>query len=143
MDKQKRLKKAHSLLDTKVKTTEHKKQQSQQMLDDLNGKKKMLVTARQSCSGARGERISAISCWSRNDFVQLIDKVSLLVEKEISEEQQRLNSIESQLNKEIIQEKGIEHLKTQHNQKVESLREKQEQQEVEDRLQRSPSQKQT
>ena len=138
MDKQKRLDKAHSLLETKVKVSEHKKQQALKTLDDLHEKQQMLVNARQSCSGDQGERISAISCWSRNEFVQLIDKVSLLVEQEITNETDRFNGIESQLKKEVTQEKGLDHLKTQHELKAQETRLRQEQQEAEDRLQRSP-----
>lgn len=143
MDKQKRLSKAHALLETKVKVSEQKKKQSQQMLNDLNEKKRMLMDARQSCSGKQGERLTAVSCWSRDEFVQLIDKVSLLVEQEISNEFHRFNDLESQLKKEASQEKGLDYLKTQHQLQVEEARFKQEQQETEDRLQKAPHQKQT
>ena len=136
MDKQKRLNKAHSVLDKKVKSTQQKKKQSQQLLDGLHEKKDMLVNARQSCSGERGERISAIACWSRNEFVQLVDKVSLLVEQEINNEKQRFDDIDSQLKKETVQEQGLDYLKNQHALNTQKLRLKQEKQELDDRLQK-------
>lgn len=143
MDKQKRLNKAHSVLEKKVKTSRHKKAQSQQLLNDLNEKKNMLVNARHSCSGDRGERLSTMSCWSRNEFVQLIDKVSQLVEQEITQEKQRFDDIENQLKQETVQEQGLDYLKNQHALKTKELRLRQEQQEVEDRLQKPSPQKQT
>lgn len=139
MDKQTRLNKAHSVLERKVKTSKQKQKQSQQLLDDLVEKQTMLVAARQSCSGDRGERMSALSCWSRNEFVQLIDKVSQLVEQEITQEKQRFDFIEKQLKKETLQEQGVDYLKKQHNHKTQKLRLKQEHQEIEDRLQKSSS----
>lgn len=141
MDKQKRLSKAHSVLEKKVKTSKQKKQQSQQLLDDLNDKKTMLLNAREACSGNQGDRLSVMSCWSRNAFIQLVDRVSQLVEQEITQEKQRFDDIENQLKKETVQEQGLDHLKSQHALKLRELRHRQEQQEVEDLLQKSSSQK--
>ena len=143
MDKQKRLDKARSVLEKKVKASRQRKEQSRQLLDDLNEKKSMLKSARQSCSGDRGERISAMSCWSRDEFVQVLNNASLLVEREITHEKQRLDSIETQLKKEVVQEQGLEHLKNQHALKAEELELRQERQDAEDQLQKSSGQKQT
>ena len=139
MNRAHKLEKAHGFLEQKVKATKSKQQQSLRNLDDLTRKLSMLKEAWSSTETVTGQKISALTCWVSNDFIRLVDNVSVLIKHEMKQENGHLTAIEEQLQKEVTQETGLNQLKQEAIQKIKQQQIQQEQEELDDLLQRTPS----
>ncbi|WP_257288087.1 MULTISPECIES: hypothetical protein [unclassified Endozoicomonas] len=138
MSKARRLEKAQSALEKKSQFTEREKQHAEQSLASLNTQKKLLNDARKSCDSCPGEKLSSLSCWSRSQFVELLADVSVLLEEKIKAESGNLEQINQRLEEERRMTSGVEHLKNKANEQQQQKQLRDELQETDRLLQRSP-----
>ncbi|WP_448218143.1 hypothetical protein [Endozoicomonas sp. 2B-B] len=138
MNKVRRLEKAQSALEKKSQLTKREKQHAEQSLASLNAQKELLNDARKSCDSRPGEKLSSLSCWGRNQFVELLEDVSVLLEEKIKAESGNLEQINQRLEEERRMTSGVEHLKNKETEQQQQKQLRDELQETDRLLQRSP-----
>ncbi|WOG29086.1 hypothetical protein [Endozoicomonas sp. 8E] len=138
MSKVQRLEKAQSALEKKSQLTKREKQHAEQSLASLNSQKELLNDARKSCDSRPGEKLSSLSCWGRNQFVELLADVSVLLEEKIKAESGNLEQINQRLEEERRMTSGVEHLKNKETEKQQQKQLRDELQETDRLLQRTP-----